>query len=197
VGAGSRGEGGGLARGGPQHYLPTTSLCQGAVYGFFGVLPRMGAVDSVVQSSGWPRFVHNSRHFRNSVTRQQVEVAILGSSWPARSSTIDCASRSRASAALFGAGNIFKLAGLNTVRRRPPLLPSSAALPASECRAQYLLPVRALALHGLPSRFGFWQRIAVLKVQEEVAIQKSPMKRSLSGPEEPKSRGRVVYFGYR
>jgi hypothetical protein len=45
--------------------------------------------------------------------------------------------------------------GLYIARRRPPLLPSSAARPGCACRAQYFLPASARALHCPPSGFFF------------------------------------------
>ena len=61
--------------------------------------------------------VHSSSVFRNSATREQMELAMRGSSSPARSSTMDWASSSRTSAAVFGAASGFRLSGLNRARR--------------------------------------------------------------------------------
>src|SRR5262249_2507001 len=59
--------------------------------------------------------------------------------------------RSLTSAAVFGADKGFSLSGLNMARRRPPLLPSSAALP--ECITQCALPFTAGAPHDPPDLF--------------------------------------------
>ncbi len=64
---------------------------------------------------------------------------------------IDCAKRSRRSAAERGASNSFRFSGLYTVRLCPPLLPSSTARP--ECITHRFVPPIAAAPHGLPALF--------------------------------------------
>src|SRR5215469_8736270 len=80
-----------------------------------------------------------------------MEFASFGSSFPLRISIIDSASRARRSAALLGGAKSLSCSGLKTLRRCPPLLPSSAALP--ECNRQRSVSPTAGAPHGWPALF--------------------------------------------